>query len=795
MLRKRISRWTSRPEGGGQPFAAFSEPFWQYYADVLGRSTNEWKDVLPTNPRDYNKNSPAVGQVKALFPADATPSTFQVVTALKLPFSNGDVAKAYYFLRYFQLSDLGYFITNDGHDRSGAPIALVGAENWENVMCYMDALLFSMFANLESFEPILFILNQHPNALVTQLLGLLRVYVNLMRLGNLITTDISARICECLGKLGFSEAISHRQQDCAPLFEFLTETLAMPLLTFRVEIQHSGKQDDDDTKYLKERVLFVSIPDDNPEPVKAANTHVEDGSGLSSASNDDVVLLEECLEHYFNNLISVKRELQRRATMDGAQRPSVVQEGIELGVPAENSPSDSPVARPEARNAKRSDSSLSFAKATTASSNSRVQVRTRSSTLSIWSISSVESKPREVMLPAWMLLRLLPFYTDDNDIDGANESVARNSSEFANRRPVLPICLKRYSFSASDQQASRSRKRIVIPPVIDLPLFVADDSTDTSTTGFKLILESAVCHRGTTISSGHFVSAVRKNTHIVDESLELSLNAEWYLYDDLKKTRVVTKTFKEIFDKEWPYMLFYRLVRSETSGSSRATSSNSSPSASPMMAPKGHRANYWKEELSPIISETTAPTSNLAKGDSKSDKASDFGSQIYENNGSVTSIPIPDVLPSSPHFVDIRKRYFWYVTDKDKNYYKEHPSISKSGSRNMSISFTPQFRRNSQWSEMSNISGLSLEDGRKNKVDLDDVSKKLETLEDVPSDTNEKASDHGKVSDGALSPSSKSHKHHLHKIFSHEKEQPPSLAKKQLRKRRAEYKKEKCIIT
>ena len=47
-------------------------------------------------------------------------------------------------------------------------------------MCYLDALLFAMFANLESFEPILFIPN-HSEYLLNQLSALLRVYVNLLR--------------------------------------------------------------------------------------------------------------------------------------------------------------------------------------------------------------------------------------------------------------------------------------------------------------------------------------------------------------------------------------------------------------------------------------------------------------------------------------------------------------------------------------------------------------------------------------------------------------------------------------
>ena len=53
-------------------------------------------------------------------------------------------------------------------------------------------------------------------------------------------------------KLGYKEALSHRQQDSASLFEFLTSTLNMPLLTFKIDIKHGGKfNKDDDEKYQK----------------------------------------------------------------------------------------------------------------------------------------------------------------------------------------------------------------------------------------------------------------------------------------------------------------------------------------------------------------------------------------------------------------------------------------------------------------------------------------------------------------------------------------------------------------
>ena len=66
-------------------------------------------------------------------------------------------------------------------------IKLLGAVNREGVTCYLDALLFAMFARLGSFEAMLYKnFEDAPGRLAT----LLRLWVNTLRLGKLITTDI-----------------------------------------------------------------------------------------------------------------------------------------------------------------------------------------------------------------------------------------------------------------------------------------------------------------------------------------------------------------------------------------------------------------------------------------------------------------------------------------------------------------------------------------------------------------------------------------------------------------------------
>ena len=64
----------------------------------------------------------------------------------------------------------------------------MGAVNRDGVTCYLDSLLFAMFAMLDSYEAMLrrdFI--DEPRK---RLVLLLRIWVNLFRTGRLITTDI-----------------------------------------------------------------------------------------------------------------------------------------------------------------------------------------------------------------------------------------------------------------------------------------------------------------------------------------------------------------------------------------------------------------------------------------------------------------------------------------------------------------------------------------------------------------------------------------------------------------------------
>lgn len=65
---------------------------------------------------------------------------------------------------------------------------MLGAINRNMVTCYLDALLFAMFARLDSFEAMLF--DNFSDEPRKKLAGILRLWVNLLRTGRLIRVDL-----------------------------------------------------------------------------------------------------------------------------------------------------------------------------------------------------------------------------------------------------------------------------------------------------------------------------------------------------------------------------------------------------------------------------------------------------------------------------------------------------------------------------------------------------------------------------------------------------------------------------
>ena len=462
---------------------------------------------------------------------------------------------------------------------------LLGAVNKDRVTCYLDALLFAMFARLESFEAMLYENFADPKR--KRLAGLLRLWLNLLRSGRLVTPDITGHLQKALAACGWEDAASNKQQDPSEAFTFITEQLELPMLTLKMDMYHTGKEEPhDDHKFVNERLLEVAIPD---EPMEGR----------------DVIMLEDCLELYFNNRIEVKRHLenQRRNTVespqaDGDELEKECGSHIEVAEVSET-PLATPLATPldtnpvgsasplgPSKNAisrlrpslgrKRQDSIFSQRRI-----HNGVDPRKQSNgtkTSADEAASQQLSTRTEVLMPAWQFFRLLPWYTEHMPT-----SDAQVAAHFSRQRPVLGICLKRYSYTATGQ-ARKLETYVDIPLEMAVPDFVSDESMQDegpAVGNFRLVLQAAVCHRGMAVNSGHYVCICRGRSSlrtarsqeqqqsvdgddcgfILGEEDEY-LEDPWLKFDDLAPERVTPVANVQHALKngpETPYLLFYQV--------------------------------------------------------------------------------------------------------------------------------------------------------------------------------------------------------------------------------------------
>ena len=337
------------------------------------------------------------------------------------------------------------------------------------------------------------------------------------------------------------------QQDASEAFTFITSTLALPLLTLKMDIFHTGKEDtNDDHKFINERLLELAIPDDPPD--------------------GHVITLEECLELFFNNKIEVKRyldSLERRGTLnsirshqsfDSTKAHASHVEIAEL----DTSPPISPSAmQPQVSAFSVSPVAPTFQRHRAPSIIQEHYIDEKSGLLGRSPSTSEEPRVRhgrvrkEVMMPAWQFFSLIPWYT--NNVPSNDAQVA---AHFSSSRPILGICLKRYSMLPNGTAVKR-KTHIDIPLEIGLPHFIQDDkmAEDGPAFGnFKLSLQSVVCHQGVSVESGHYISLVR--------SPDPQENGEdkWMRFDDLAKERITYTNVEQFLGAESPYLLFYQVI-------------------------------------------------------------------------------------------------------------------------------------------------------------------------------------------------------------------------------------------
>lgn len=158
----------------------------------------------------------------------------------------------------------------------------------------------------------------------------------------------------------------------------------------------------------------------------------------------------------------------------------------------------------------------------------------------------------------------IAWYTDNTPTN--NAQVAEHISR---KRPILGMCLKRYSMLPNGQ-AVRLDTFVDVPTEIGLPHFIQDDSMDEDAPiygNFKLSLQALVCHRGKSVDSGHYIAIVRgtsagaapARSNASDQSSSDS-SKYWMRFDDLADERVTLVDIEQALKDESPYLLFYQIL-------------------------------------------------------------------------------------------------------------------------------------------------------------------------------------------------------------------------------------------
>ncbi|KAK1835348.1 ubiquitin C-terminal hydrolase [Podospora conica] len=543
------------------------------------------------------KEAAKIVEIKRLLQDDDAPED-HVRLALNSKFAAGDVDKAVELLKLQRVSLDGLIVPGS------SKVQMLGAENRGAVTCYLDALLFAMFAKLSAFECMLKDNPEYDEG-KRKLAFLLRLWVNMLRTGKLIHTDITQEIQETLASCGWRDAELLQQQDTSEAFAFITETLQLPLLALQVDLFHQGEKDEDDHKVVHERLLNLAIP---PDP---------EGRGVK---------LEDCLEEYFNTTVDVLRDTLEEKRKDAESRRSIrivsddgespaTEMGSEVAgstlttmssqsaessqtadkiavkpVPwaSTSSFSQSPLQTPTSPFGQRPVDTRGYS---VRSLDSRPAARSRSASL-IQRISVGDSKvaspskekepliPEEghaaptmataITIPAWQFFRLIPWHATSNSEPSNDAEVAMNFDQ----RPVLGICLKRYMMT-EEGLPIRHNTLVDIPDSLRLPRFMIRDDADIAedpsglSGEYKLVLQSVVCHRGNSLHSGHYISFARvapkllkDDRHDARDPPPCYEEARWAKFDDLDVDNRVTfvDDIKEALREEMPYLLFYQIV-------------------------------------------------------------------------------------------------------------------------------------------------------------------------------------------------------------------------------------------
>lgn len=370
----------------------------------------------------------------------------------------------------------------------------------------------------------------------------LRLIINAFRQPKLVTLPYIRNLLKSLSLSGWH----HKgQSDVSEFYLFLMDKLAAPFLPLQEIIMHGGKPEprSGDEKLSTLRVLTISIPETSSSHqslvgrvlnrIKSTSspalTRSQSSTSIESLDWD----LPQLIKVNFVNLVEVEREVEiqkdpayeheftLKNLKESCQKTGVL---IDFGDEGSIHISDSDPKHEKGQK---------------------------------FGISSAKQK-----IKGWSTIALYPFLSAVNELGESidhHQGQPIRSAEDMTRFPIIvPIILKRYTATGHKLQV-----KIQIPMVLDTTGFVLDDGTGQT---YQLHLKGLVCHLGTEMGQGHYISyAPSKATS--SSTLSISTPTHWLRFDDLSSPRVRPipndDKHQSEMQTEWAqkaYMLFYELI-------------------------------------------------------------------------------------------------------------------------------------------------------------------------------------------------------------------------------------------
>ncbi|KAL0144571.1 hypothetical protein V8B55DRAFT_1453879 [Mucor lusitanicus] len=378
---------------------------------------------------------------------------------------------------------------------------------------------------------------------------LMRLFVNKLRKGHFVNADYVHWLRKVMKEARWSGQNEHgdwTQEDASELFMFITETFDLPYLPFQIRLFHGANKDTDDDRVMTDRTLTLSIPDN-----------------ASSDNNDaparqEVKLQDILVDYFYNNVITgVRRQVDYDVEQD-------VSENVAASPSLQTMLDD--------RELSEKDEKYTLKKL-------------------LKRANSKNGMRDEQAVTAWQVLELLPFYTASNEQGEAIETQV--DSSFPDTHMILPIVLKRYRYNSSGGSV-KMKTHVEIPATIDFNRFVNQNVDDPMcpTCGhlinWTLHFKSAVCHKGDSPYSGHYISYARVMEENDQQDDDHDPTFYWLKLDDMNASSRVTQikdsnsssVYQDLAENA--YIIFYELDKTchHRRGSMVLSSSSSANSES-----------------------------------------------------------------------------------------------------------------------------------------------------------------------------------------------------------------------